>query len=87
MPTSSPFSMFALGRRCERLNPISATIAPVTTGRQHDVDPAGADEVHYGTDDDQDQSPTATSPPSALPAPCDAVTATTGAITEKLDPR
>ena len=32
-------------------------------------------------------APTATSPPSALPAPCEATAAVTGAITEKLDPR
>jgi hypothetical protein len=32
-------------------------------------------------------TPTATRPPSALPVPCEATAAVTGAITEKLEPR
>ena len=84
-PTSGPFSKFDLAAGA-RLNPISATIAPVTTGGsvtsiQWVPTRCTTAPMMIST------TPTATRPPSALPVPCDATAAVTGAITEKLEPR
>ena len=85
MPTNGPFSklFFAAGAR---LNPISATIAPVTTGgriRSSQCVPTRCTTAPMTIS----SRPSATKPPSALPVPFEATAAVTGAITEKLDPR
>ena len=84
-PTSGPFSKFCFAAGA-RLKPISATIAPVTTGGRV----ASSQRVPTKCTTAPmtiRMSPTATNPPSALPVPSDATAAVTGAITEKLDPR
>lgn len=85
MPTSGPFSklFFAAGAR---LNPMSATIAPVTTGG-NDASSQRVPTTCTMPPITINSTPTATKPPSALPVPCAATAAVTGAITAKLDPR
>lgn len=85
MPTTGPLPKLVLAAGA-RLNPINATMAPVTTGGsvtsiQCIPTRCTVTPIAIST------SPTATSPPSALPAPCEATAAVTGAMTEKLDPR
>ena len=85
-PTSGPFSKFVLAAGA-RLNPISATIAPVTIGGRITLDPAGADQVHRP----HRSGSAAHRPPPTRRAHCrrrcEATAAVTGAITEKLEPR
>ena len=84
-PTSGPFSKLVLAAGA-RLKPISATIAPVTTGGR--VTSIQCVPTTCTTRPMTiSVTPTATSPPSALPVPCEATAAVTGAITEKLEPR
>ena len=85
MPTTGPFSKFDLAAGA-RLNPISATIAPVTTGGS--AMSIQRVPTRWTTRPMTIKAtPTATKPPSALPVPCEATAAVTGAITEKLEPR
>ena len=84
-PTTGPFSKFAFAAGA-RLKPISATMAPVTTGgsvASSQPVPTTCTMAPMTIS----STPTATRPPSALPVPCDATAAVTGAITEKLEPR
>ena len=74
-PTSGPFSKFVLAAGA-RLKPISATIAPVTTGGNV-TSIQCVPTTCTTTPITMSTRPTATRPPSAV----------TGAITEKLDPR
>ena len=84
-PTSGPFSKFVFAAGA-RLKPISATIAPVTTGGK--ITSIQCVPTRCTTAPMTISiTPTATKPPSALPVPCEATAAVTGAITEKLDPR
>ncbi len=69
-----------------RLNPISATMAPVTTGGSATSSQRVPSRCTL-TPTATSTTPTATTPPSALPVPWAATAAVTGAITEKLDPR
>ena len=69
-----------------RLNPISATTAPVTTGGSTTSSqwvPATCTTAPMRISD----SPTATMPPSAPPGPALPIAPSTGASTEKLEPR
>src|SRR5215208_3260673 len=74
-----------LGSRCQ-LKPISAMIAPVTTGGSV-TSIQRVPTTCKTTPMMISVTPPATKPPSALPVPCEATAAVTGAITEKLDPR
>ena len=84
-PTSGPFSKFCLATGA-RFSPMSATIAPVTTGgRITSIQRVPAQCTIAPIT--MSIAPTAIRPPSALPMPFEATAAVTGAITEKLDPR
>ena len=84
-PTTGPFSKFDLAAGA-RLKPISATMAPVTTGGR--VASSQPVPTTCTTPPMRISSrPTATRPPRALPVPFDATAAVTGAMTEKLEPR
>lgn len=84
-PTTGPFSKLSLAAGA-RLSPISATIAPVTTGGSATSIqrvPATCTIRPMRISD----KPTTNTPPSALPVPWLAIAAVTGAIIAKLEPR